>query len=94
MELLNRSSLSLQETFPTVWGLLYHQTSHIFSDLYIDLRQYYRGANVNLEEVLNDFWARLLEKLFHLTNQQYVIGTYGKDDIRCMYILEHLHFNR
>uniref|UniRef100_A0A3P8WBY7 Glypican-1 n=1 Tax=Cynoglossus semilaevis TaxID=244447 RepID=A0A3P8WBY7_CYNSE len=73
--------LSLQETFPTVWGLLYHQTSHIFSDLYIDLRQYYRGANVNLEEVLNDFWARLLEKLFHLTNQQYVIG---EDYLECV----------
>lgn len=36
----------------------------MFQDLYTDLRRYYRGSAVNLEETLNDFWARLLERLF------------------------------
>ncbi|KAM4552312.1 glypican-1b [Odontesthes bonariensis] len=73
-ELLNRSSVSLQETFTSTFGLLYYQSSQVFSDLYTDLRHYYRGSNVNLEEVLNDFWARLLEKLFSQANKQYSIG--------------------
>lgn len=75
MELLNRSSISLQETFTQTFGLLYSQNSQVFSDLYQDLKHYYRGANVNLEEVLNEFWAKLLEKLFYQTNKQYFIGT-------------------
>ncbi|TDH05479.1 hypothetical protein EPR50_G00122820 [Perca flavescens] len=74
LELLNRSTISLQETFPPTWGSVYSQNSQFFSDLYTDLRHYYRGSNVNLEEVLNEFWARLLEKLFYQANKQYVIG--------------------
>lgn len=75
LELLNRSAISLQETFTQTWGSLYSQNSQVFSDLYTDLRHYYRGSNVNLEEVLNEFWARLLEKLFYQANKQYFIGT-------------------
>jgi len=75
-ELLNRSSVSLQETFTSTFGLLYYQSSQVFSDLYADLRHYYRSSNVNLEEVLNDFWAKLLEKLFSQANKQYSIGTF------------------
>ncbi|XP_044074974.1 glypican-1b [Siniperca chuatsi] len=74
LELLNRSAISLQETFAPTWGSLYSQNSQVFSDLYTDLRHYYRGSNVNLEEVLNEFWARLLEKLFYQANKQYFIG--------------------
>lgn len=74
LELLNRSAISLQETFTATWGSLYSQNSQVFSDLYTDLKHYYRGSNVNLEEVLNEFWARLLEKLFHQANMQYSIG--------------------
>lgn len=74
LELLNRSAISLQETFTSAWGSLYSQNVEVFSDLYTDLRHYYRGSNVNLEEVLNEFWARLLEKLFYQANKQYFIG--------------------
>ncbi|XP_076600891.1 glypican-1b [Chaetodon auriga] len=81
LELLNRSAISLQETFTQTWGSLYSQNSQVFSDLYTDLRHYYRGSNVNLEEVLNEFWARLLEKLFYQTNKQYFIG---EDYLECV----------
>uniref|UniRef100_A0A7N8XQL4 Glypican-1 n=1 Tax=Mastacembelus armatus TaxID=205130 RepID=A0A7N8XQL4_9TELE len=74
LELLNRSSISLQETFTPTWGPVYTQNSQVFSDLYRDLRHYYRGSSINLEEVLNEFWARLLEKLFYQANKQYYIG--------------------
>lgn len=81
LELLNRSAISLQETFIPTWGSLYSQNSQVFSDLYTDLRHYYRGSNVNLEEVLNEFWVRLLEKLFHQANKQYFIG---EDYLECV----------
>ncbi|XP_034468955.1 glypican-1b [Hippoglossus hippoglossus] len=81
LELLNRSALTLDETFTTTYGLLYSQNAQVFSDLYADLRQYYRGSNINLEEVLNEFWARLMEKLFHQANKQYVIG---EDYLECV----------
>ncbi|XP_066565875.1 glypican-1 [Amia ocellicauda] len=75
LELLNRSERSLQEAFPTVYGELYTQNARIFLDLYGELRRYYRGSNsINLEEALNEFWVRLLERLFKALNPQYVIG--------------------
>lgn len=80
MELLNRSAISLQESFASTWGTLYSQNSQVFTDLYTDLRHYYRGSNVNLEEVLNEFWARLLEGLFYRANQSSFIGMVGFGD--------------
>lgn len=74
VELFNRSAISLHESFTSTWGALYAQNSHVFSDLYTDLRHYYRGSNVNLEEVLNEFWARLLERLFSQANKPSFIG--------------------
>ncbi|KAM6920755.1 glypican-1b [Lycodopsis pacificus] len=81
LEMLNRSANSLQETLTVNFGLLYIQNSQLFTDLYADLRQYYRGSHVNLEEVLNEFWARLLEKLFYQANKQYNIG---EDYLECV----------
>ncbi|XP_067461859.1 glypican-1-like [Thunnus thynnus] len=80
-ELLNRSGSTLQESFNQNWGSVYTQNSQLFSDLYTDLRSYYRGSNLNLEEVLNEFWARLLEKLFYQANKQYFIG---EDYLECV----------
>ncbi|KAK5859924.1 hypothetical protein PBY51_021440 [Eleginops maclovinus] len=81
LELLNRSAINLQETFHQTFGLLYYQNAQIFSELYKDLRNYYRGSKVNLEEVLNEFWARLLEKLFYQANKQYFIS---EDYLECV----------
>ncbi|KAG7229285.1 hypothetical protein INR49_012943, partial [Caranx melampygus] len=81
VELLNRSALNLQETFTATWGIIYGQNSQVFSDLYTDLRHYYRGSGVNLEEELNEFWVRLLEKLFYEANKQYSIG---EDYLECV----------
>uniref|UniRef100_A0A8C7P281 Glypican-1 n=1 Tax=Oncorhynchus mykiss TaxID=8022 RepID=A0A8C7P281_ONCMY len=75
LELLNRSEVVLQESYPPVLGFLYTQNTRVFSDLYTELRRYYRGSNINIEEALNEFWARLLERLFKGANGQYLIGT-------------------
>lgn len=82
MELLNQSSTSLHDMMMSTWGTMYSQNAPLFSDLYTELRRYYRGANINLEEVLNDFWSRLLERLFHFSNRQYTIG---EDYLECVY---------
>lgn len=72
-DLLNKSEKALYDTFPSMYGELYSQNVKLFKDLYSELRRYYRGSNINLEEALNEFWTRLLERLFKLMNPQYHI---------------------
>ncbi|MEQ2215816.1 hypothetical protein XENOCAPTIV_006332, partial [Xenoophorus captivus] len=66
----NLASLSAQETE----GLIreagrslqasFNSLHRSFDKLYTDLRQYYRGSALNLDENLSDFWSRLLERTF------------------------------
>ncbi|NXJ81149.1 GPC1 protein, partial [Trogon melanurus] len=72
-DLLNKSEKALYDAFPSMYGELYTQNMKVFKDLYSELRRYYRGSNINLEEALNEFWTRLLERLFKLMNPQYHI---------------------
>ncbi|XP_054614598.1 glypican-1b [Dunckerocampus dactyliophorus] len=74
LELLNSSAITLHETFTSTWGSFYSQNSQVFTDLYKDLRLYCRGSNINIEDALNEFWSRLLEKIFFHANRQYSIG--------------------
>ncbi|XP_017312315.1 glypican-6a isoform X1 [Ictalurus punctatus] len=71
LELLDNSEKSLNHMFIRTYGNLFMQNSEIFEDLFSELRRYYTGGNVNLEEMLGDFWARLLEKMFQLLNSQF-----------------------
>ncbi|XP_027541936.1 glypican-1 isoform X1 [Neopelma chrysocephalum] len=72
-DLLNKSEKALYDAFPSMYGELYTQNMKVFKDLYSELRRYYRSSNINLEEALNEFWTRLLERLFKLMNPQYHI---------------------
>ncbi|NWT24893.1 GPC1 protein, partial [Cardinalis cardinalis] len=72
-DLLNKSEKALHDAFPSLYGELYTQNAKVFKDLYSELRRYYRSSNINLEEALNEFWTRLLERLFKLLNPQYHI---------------------
>uniref|UniRef100_A0A7M4ES04 Glypican-1 n=1 Tax=Crocodylus porosus TaxID=8502 RepID=A0A7M4ES04_CROPO len=72
-DLLNKSEKALYDTFPSMYGELYTQNMKLFKDLFSELRRYYRGSNINLEEALNEFWTRLLERLFKQLNPQYHI---------------------
>nr|XP_055059609.1 glypican-1b [Misgurnus anguillicaudatus] len=73
IQLLNRSEASLQSSFQSGFGPLFSHVTKVFQDLYSELRRYYKGTKVNLEEVVNEFWARLLERLFKALNPQYSI---------------------
>lgn len=71
LELLDNSEKSLNSMFTRTYGKLFMQNSGVFQDLFTELKRYYTGGNVNLEEMLNDFWSRLLERMFQLLNSQY-----------------------
>ncbi|XP_053184360.1 glypican-6-like isoform X2 [Scomber japonicus] len=73
LELLENTERSLHEMFVRTYGKPYMQNSEVFANLFAELKRYYTGGNVNLEEMLNDFWSRLLERMFTLLNSQYVI---------------------
>uniref|UniRef100_A0A8C2YVQ2 Glypican 6a n=1 Tax=Cyclopterus lumpus TaxID=8103 RepID=A0A8C2YVQ2_CYCLU len=71
LELLDNSEKSFNSMFTRTYRKLYMQNSEVFQDLFTELKRYYTGGNVNLEEMLNDFWSRLLERMFQLLNSQY-----------------------
>ncbi|XP_078544685.1 glypican-4 [Lissotriton helveticus] len=73
-ELLENAEKSLNEMFVKTYGRLYTQNAALFKDLFVELKRYYVGGSVNLEDTLNDFWARLLERMFQLVNQDYVFS--------------------
>uniref|UniRef100_A0A672GYJ6 Glypican 6a n=1 Tax=Salarias fasciatus TaxID=181472 RepID=A0A672GYJ6_SALFA len=81
LELLDNSEKSLNSMFTRTYGKLYMQNSEVFQDLFTELKRYYTGGNVNLEEMLNDFWSRLLERMFQLLNSQY---HFTEDYLECV----------
>ncbi|XP_037326085.2 glypican-1 [Pungitius pungitius] len=65
-ELHGNSERSLAEVLSPL-GPLYSQNTRLYGDLYADLRQYYRGSALNLDETLSEFWSRLLERTFKIS---------------------------
>ncbi|XP_063045313.1 glypican-2 [Engraulis encrasicolus] len=80
-ELTDVAEKSMNQMFTTTYGRLYHQNSHIFQNLFAELRRYYSGGTVSLGEVLADFWSRLLERVFTLINPQYQLS---EDYLECV----------
>ncbi|XP_039603300.1 glypican-2 [Polypterus senegalus] len=70
-ELFDVAEKSMKQMFTKTYGRLYAQNARVFQDLYTELRRYYSGASVSLSEVLSEFWARLVERMFTLVNPQY-----------------------
>ena len=71
--------------FVKTYGLLYQQNSHVFTDLFDDLRNYYKGSNVDLMRALDKFFETLMQKMFQLLNSQYVF-----DEAYLQCITEHM----
>ncbi|KAM8976728.1 glypican-6 isoform 2-T2 [Pelodytes ibericus] len=80
-ELLGNAEKSLNNMFVRTYGMLYMHHSEVFQDLFIELKRYYTGGNINLEDILNDFWARLLERMFQLINPHY---HFSEDYLECV----------
>lgn len=80
-ELHATSERSLQEALSPL-GPLYSQNTRLYGDLYADLRQYYRGSALNLDENLSEFWSRLLERTFKASAPTDV--TLSEDYLECV----------
>lgn len=81
MELLEISERSLNVLLARTYVKLLAQNSELLEDLFSELRRYYTGGNVNLEEMLGDFWARLLERTFQLMNSRF---SFSDDYLECV----------
>lgn len=70
LELLNGSERWLEEAFVAALGELYRPNAGVFRDLYAELHRYYSGASLNLEEALDEFWMKLLERLLKASDPE------------------------
>ena len=72
-ELLDSAERSLHDMFVRTYGMMYVQNAELFQHFFQELRRYYAlgGSAVNLDAMLADFWAELLERMFKLVNVQY-----------------------
>uniref|UniRef100_A0A3Q2ZA95 Glypican 2 n=1 Tax=Hippocampus comes TaxID=109280 RepID=A0A3Q2ZA95_HIPCM len=77
-ELIDLSEKSMNQMFTKTYGRLFTQNSHVFQELFVELRRYYSG---HLTEVLSDFWSRLVERVFTLVNPQY---QFSDDYLECV----------
>ncbi|KAH3807254.1 hypothetical protein DPMN_135589, partial [Dreissena polymorpha] len=72
IELLTKAEEDLNVMFVQTYGQIYKQNAKMFTELFEDLRHYYKGSNVNLVDILNDFFTDLLKRMFTLMNAQYL----------------------
>ncbi|CAF92892.1 unnamed protein product, partial [Tetraodon nigroviridis] len=72
-ELLKNAEVSLHNMFVRTYGMMYIRNAELFKDFFEALTRYYvsGSAAINLESMLSDFWADLLERMFRLVNVQY-----------------------
>ena len=84
-ELIDKSSKDLHEMFLKTYGQLYQENARIFADLFRQLKAYYRGGDMNLVDVLDGFFATLMQRMFVLLNVQY---TFGERYLQC--VTEHM----
>ncbi|KAJ3588503.1 hypothetical protein NHX12_012095 [Muraenolepis orangiensis] len=72
-ELLENAERSLNSMFVRTYGMMYVQNAQLFKDFFASLKRYYvsGGTAVNLDSMLSEFWADLLERMLRLVNVQY-----------------------
>ncbi|XP_018598567.2 glypican-6-like isoform X1 [Scleropages formosus] len=72
-ELLINAERSLNDMFVRTYGQMYMKNAELFGNFFRELNRYYvsGSAAVNLDAMLADFWADLLERMFRLVNVQY-----------------------
>lgn len=80
-ELLENAKNDLHEMFTRTYGLFYVSNSEVFSNLFRDLKAYYKGKDSSLVDILNDFFINLLQKMFELLNAEY---HFDEDYLSCV----------
>ena len=70
--MLDQSSVDLHDMFVKTYGLLYQQNSDIFVDLFRNLHRYFKGLGaVDVSVALEEFFSRLMQRIFILLNAQH-----------------------
>ena len=71
--MLDNAERSLNGMFVRTYGMMYVQNAELFKNFFQSLKRYYvtGSSAVNLDAMLSDFWADLLERMFRLVNVQY-----------------------
>ena len=67
--------------FTRTYGLFYVSNSEVFSNLFRDLKSYYKGKDSSLVDILNNFFINLLQKMFELLNAEY---HFDEDYLNCV----------
>lgn len=57
--------------FLKTYGVFYKNHAQVFIDLFQSLNQYYDGKNLDLTQVMNNFFANLMKQMFQLMNTKY-----------------------
>lgn len=59
--------------FVRTYGMMYMDNAELFKDFFASLTRYYvfGSSAVNLDVMLSEFWAELLERMLRLVNVQY-----------------------
>lgn len=70
-ELILISQQDLNEMFLNTYGVMYRDNDDLFMDLFSNLRQYYFGVDIDLDQVMDDFFFLLFQKMFELLNTSY-----------------------
>lgn len=65
------SQQDLNGMFLTTYGEMYRENDALFMDLFTSLRNYYFGIEIDLEQVMDDFFFVLFQKMFALLNVDY-----------------------
>lgn len=73
-ELIDKASRDLHQMFLKTYGVIYEQNSKIFSELFQNLKLYYKGQDLNLEDVLENFFETLMQHMFQLLNTNYAFN--------------------
>uniref|UniRef100_A0A8D8U7X6 Glypican-4 n=2 Tax=Cacopsylla melanoneura TaxID=428564 RepID=A0A8D8U7X6_9HEMI len=84
-ELLSTSKKSFHDMFKRTYGIIYEQNSFLFTDLFEELEKYFSKGNVDLIEVMDNFFSILYQKMFTVLNAQYTF-----DDKYLVCVSEHM----
>ncbi|XP_048589103.1 glypican-6 [Nematostella vectensis] len=80
-ELIKNSEIELNKLYIKTYGVFYQKNAQVFVDLFQELNKYYDGKNMDLSQVMNNFFANLMKQMFQLMNTKY---TFSKPFLDCV----------
>lgn len=57
--------------FKRTYGMIYEQHSYVFEQLFVQLERYYARGDTDLDNIMDQFFGILYQKMFTVLNAQY-----------------------